>query len=191
MIPYCILAIENDDDREFMSSLYIDYKQLMYSEIRKIIKKDCDAEDIMQDVLEKLIDKIPLLRSRNRNQRINYIISACKFTSFNYIRDNSSHKESSFEDYLGLPDSNYDGHEIELRMIREEELETLRRVLPQMDIRTQCLLEGYYLLDKTVEELGIELNVKPDSVRMMLTRARKKVFEVMQKDIGLKHAEAP
>ena len=59
MIPYCILAIENDDDREFMSSLYIDYKQLMYSEIRKIIKKDCDAEDIMQDVLEKLIDKIP------------------------------------------------------------------------------------------------------------------------------------
>ena len=46
MIPYCILAIENDDDREFMSSLYIDYKQLMYSEIRKIIKKDCDAEDV-------------------------------------------------------------------------------------------------------------------------------------------------
>lgn len=191
MIPYCILAIENEDDREFMSSLYIDYKRLMYSEIRKIIKDDRDAEDIMQDVLEKLIDKIPLLRSRNRNQRINYIISACKFTSFNYIRDNSSKKELSFEDFLGLPDSDYDGHEIELRIIKEEELETLRRVLPQMDSRTRCLLEGYHFLDKTVEELGTELSVKPDSVRMMLTRAKKKIFEVLRKELDVKITEAP
>lgn len=191
MIPYCILAIENDDDRQFMTALYVEYKQLMYSVIRKIVKNDSDTEDIMQDVLEKLIDKLPLLRSRDRGQRINYIISACKFTSFNYLRDDASRKGSPFEDSPELSDTRYDGHQIELRMIKEEELEALRRVLPQMDTRTRCLLEGYYFLDKTVEELGAEWNVKPDSVRMMLTRARKKVFDVLQKDIGKKLAEAP
>lgn len=81
MIPYLTLTIEDDDDREFMSALYINYQRLMYSEIKKIVKNVQDAEDVMQTVLEKLIDKIPLLRSQKQNQLINYIFSACKFTA--------------------------------------------------------------------------------------------------------------
>lgn len=81
MIPYLILTIEDDDDREFISALYINYQRLMYSEIKKIVKNVQDAEDVMQTVLEKLIDKIPLLRSQKRNQLIKYIFSACKFTA--------------------------------------------------------------------------------------------------------------
>lgn len=191
MIPYCILVIEDDDDREFMTSLYIDYKNLMYSTIHKIVKGEDDSEDILQDVLEKLIDKIPLLRSRTRDQLVNYIISACKFTALNHIRDNGRRLETSFEDCLELPDSVNGGHEIELRIIKGEELEALRRVLPQMDLRTQCLLEGYYFLDRSIVELGQELRIKPDSVRMYLTRARKKAFELLQKDIGNEIAGSP
>lgn len=76
-------------------------------------------------------------------------------------------------------------------MIKDEELDALRRVLPQMSPRTQCLLEGYYLLDKPIAELGKELGIKADSVRMYLTRARKKVFELLQKDIGNEIAGSP
>lgn len=184
MIPYCILVIEDDDDREFMASLYTNYKQLMYSTIKQIIKKEQDTEDLMQDVLEKLIDKISLLRSRSRDQLVNYIISACKFTAFNHIRDSGSHPETPFEDCIEVSNQENDAHEVELHMIRGEELEALRRVLPQMDNRLQRLLEGYYFLEKPVSELGTELGIKPSSVRMYLTRARKKAFELLQKDIG-------
>ena len=37
MIPCCILAIENDDDKEFMIALYEDYKRLMFFEVGKIV----------------------------------------------------------------------------------------------------------------------------------------------------------
>jgi len=30
MIPLCILAIENDDDREFMTNIYNQYQRLIY-----------------------------------------------------------------------------------------------------------------------------------------------------------------
>jgi len=182
MIPYCILAIENDDDREFMTQLYLDYNRLMYREINKIIDRKQDQEDVMQSVLEKLIDKISLLRSRTRNQLVNYIISACKFTSFNFLRDNDSKRETVYEDDLTLPDATYSERDIELRMIEDEALETLRRVLPQLDLRTQCLLEGYYILEKPIAELAAELNIKPSSVRMSLTRARKKALDLLQKE---------
>lgn len=191
MIPYCILVIEDDDDREFMATLYTNYKQLMYSTIKQIIKTEQDTEDLMQDVLEKLIDKISLLRSRNRDQLVNYIISACKFAAFNHIRDSGSHSEISFDECIEFSDQENDGHEVELHMIKGEELEALRRILPQMDSRLQRLLEGYYFLEKPVTELGAELGIKPSSVRMYLTRARKKAFELLQKDIGTEITGSP
>ena len=190
MIPYCILILESDDDRKFMSSLYINYQRLMYSVIGKIIKNNQDVEDVMQTVLERLIDKISLLRSRNQDQLANYIISACKFTAYNYLRDNKNQRlEDSYYEYAALPDETQSGHEIELRMIKGEELETLRRILLQMEPRAQYLLKGYYFLEKSMEELGAELNIKPSSVRMSLTRARRQAFELLQKELGTDRAE--
>ena len=37
MIPYCILVIEDDDDRAFMEQLFVDYHRLMYHEIFKLV----------------------------------------------------------------------------------------------------------------------------------------------------------
>ena len=152
MIPCCILAIENDDDRDFMIDLYENYKQLMLSMVRKQVRNEHDVEDLTQDVLVKLIDKIALLRSRSRDQRVNYIISACKYTAFNHNRKRGSHPELFFETCGELNDPRYDEREIELRLA----------------------------------ELGEDLGIKPDSVRMYLTRARKKAFELMQEELEQK-----
>lgn len=40
MIPICILAIEDEDDRAFMENLYMSYQRLMYSTIRNIVRDD-------------------------------------------------------------------------------------------------------------------------------------------------------
>ena len=53
MIPYCILIIEDDSDREFMSKLYLSYNRLMYREIFKIVNDPWVTEDLMQEVLEQ------------------------------------------------------------------------------------------------------------------------------------------
>ena len=66
MIPFCILVIENDDDREFMTLLYIRYQRLLYKEIYEILKKPWNTEDVLQATLVKLIDKIPELRNKEQ-----------------------------------------------------------------------------------------------------------------------------
>lgn len=35
MIPFCILVIEDDDDRDFMTTLFIDYQRLLYKVIKQ------------------------------------------------------------------------------------------------------------------------------------------------------------
>lgn len=47
MIPYCILVIEDDDDRTFMEQLFVDYHRLMYHEIFKLVHDQWAAEDVI------------------------------------------------------------------------------------------------------------------------------------------------
>lgn len=184
MIPFVILAIENDDDRTFMEGLYRNYQRLMFSEIYKIVQDEWEAEDIMQTSLIKLIDKIPLLRSRSRNQLVNYIISTCKNTAYNYIRDKKNPMEGQLQEHMDYSSDESDDHSMELRIIREEELDCLARIWPKLDMRTCHILEGYYILEKPMSELGMELGIKPESVRMTLTRAREKAFQLLSEELG-------
>ena len=43
MLPLMIAAIEDEDDKAFMTWLYLQYRRLIYSEIQKIT--DDDVED--------------------------------------------------------------------------------------------------------------------------------------------------
>ena len=67
IIPYIILAIEDDGDREFMAWLYIQYQSLLYSEIIRIVQSSTDAEDVLHVNLiaeDLLIISLPLQRIR-------------------------------------------------------------------------------------------------------------------------------
>lgn len=56
----------------------------------------------------------------------------------------------------------------------------MSRIWTQLDERTRYLLEGYYILDLPATEMARELNIKPASLRMALTRARKTAYQLLQ-----------
>lgn len=180
MIPVYILAIENDSDRDFMTKLYEDYRRLMYAQIVKIVRDDIAAEDILQDVLVKLIDKIDELRGKPRDNLVNYIISACKNRSFNYLRDRKIGADVSWEFWTNLPDPRQNRDQMEILMMTKEDLSKLAQVWPMLDDRSRNVLERYYMEEKGVQEIGEELGIKSDSVRMALTRARRAALRLMQ-----------
>lgn len=182
MIPYCILVIDNDDDRAFMERLFVDYHRLMYHEIIKLVHDQWAAEDVMQSTLVRLIDKIPELRTKERDHLVNYIISASKNQARNYLRSLGRHATSNFQDCLDYEDSDTNGGEIELALIKKESMEKLACMWPQLDERTRYLLEGRYILNLSVEEMASSLDIKPASVRMALTRARKTAYHFLQSD---------
>ena len=73
-----------------------------------------------------------------------------------------------------------EGEAIELQVIKKEDLEALSRIWTQLDERTRYLLEGYYILNLPAAEMARELNIKPASLRMALTRARKTAYQLLQ-----------
>lgn len=177
MLPYVILAIENESDREFMSRLYTDYKLLMFSSIKKIINDQDVAEDLIQDVLVKLIEKIELLRDFEPKRLTSYVVTASKNHARNYIR--SLHRN----DVVSVDDLSYDPPStvvLEDLVVSKMLLERMLKGWPELPESVQELLERKYILFQSDEEIAMALGVKPGSVRMKLTRARKAALAMLE-----------
>lgn len=186
MIPYCILAIEDDDDRAFMEYLFLEYHRLMYSEIQKITHDAWITEDVMQSTLEKLIDKIALLRKLDRKRLVNYIITASKNTAINYLKKEKKVTVFSFDDCIDSPSEPYSdpiGEQLEQLEIKED-WQCLHKVWPKLDARSKYVLEGRYILEKTPEEMSKDLDIKVSSLRMALTRAKRIAKKLMLTELS-------
>ena len=138
MIPYCILVIEDDDDREFMTLLYIRYQRLLYKEIYEILKNSWNTEDILQAALVKLIDKIPELRQKERPQLIGYICAAARNTALNFLRAQDKIAPFSFEEYMIQSEPNEERRQMEEYMISKDEIDELVRRWSQLDDTGIC-----------------------------------------------------
>lgn len=180
MIPYAILAIEDESDREYMTSLYIEYHRLMYSEIKKLLSDKEAIEDVLQSTLVKLIDKISLLRRFDRTHLVNYIIVSCRNTARNELRYRSRHPAFSFDETFdgSEPDSAF--APIEEQILHTDSLARLAQVWDKLDERSRYLLEARYILEKTDADIAADLGIQAKSVRMALTRARKVARVLME-----------
>lgn len=49
MLPICILAIRDDDDRAYMTRLFVKYQRLMYRTIYDILGDKWATEDVLQN----------------------------------------------------------------------------------------------------------------------------------------------
>lgn len=174
MLPLIIAALEDEDDRAFMERLYLRYRRLIYSEVRKIVQNQDEAEDLMQTVVEKLICKVDLLRELEGRRLVSYVISAAKNTAQNFLRDRPPAAgvwEEQLADPAPMPEE---------AVLCREELSSLSKVWSALDERTRYLLSARYILNKSGREIAEDLQMPPDNVRMALVRARRKARQAMK-----------
>lgn len=180
-IPYIIAAIEDESDREFMEGLFLEYQRLMYYEIGRIIDDQWLVEDVLQTTLVKLINNLETIRGLPTRKLVNYIISACKNTALNQVRNRSRRRETFVSDWFETPDDISVESSPEQYVLRNEEYGLLAEVWDNLDERNKYLLRERYVLKRSYSEMAEELQVKPESVRMALTRARRTAAAQFQK----------
>ena len=180
MLPLCILAIEDESDREFMARIFVQYQWLMYRTIEDIVKDHWVAEDVVQATVEKLIDKMAKLKALEEKRLANYIITACRHNAYNELRYQSRHPIFSIDEEWDTDAGEHTVHSVEADLIRGEDLRRMAEIWDMLDPRNKFVLEARYILEKTDAEIAEELCIRPNSVRMVLTRARKQAYELMQ-----------
>lgn len=186
MIAYIIGALEDQGDRAFMENLYRNFERLMFSTARKYVQALPDQKDIVQDAMEKLIKKITTIRPMNRCALSCYIVYTVRSTSIDFLRKQKKGVERNTS--IDLSESS----ELEAitptlddLTILGERLALLQSQWPNLPEEDRILLEGKYVWGYTDQELAVKLKCQPSSIRMKLTRARRRAFEQMTEKEGM------
>ena len=183
MLALLTAAIENPDDREFMTQFYLEYERLMYATVRKRLTDPEAAKDIVQECVIRLIPKIPFLRRQERCIKASYVVSTVRNTTINYMRKQGRTDgrccslEEQEEQDMAIPEPSLDE-----RIMLAEQKERLMQIWSSLPEEDRLLLEGKYILGYTDAELADMLGCKKSSVRMKLTRARRRAFQLMTEE---------
>ena len=62
MLPICILTIQDEDDRAYMSRLFVQYHRLMYQCTYEVLDDKWATEDAVQTTLLRLIQYPAVIR---------------------------------------------------------------------------------------------------------------------------------
>lgn len=169
------------NDKAFFHEFYEGNKNFMFYIARKYASTQTDCEDIVQETTVRLIHNIPALRELTPNKAAKYIALTVRSVFMDFEKRKHGSRTVFLDDDMlealikaevliadGIPD-------ISARM----EVELLKRSLEPRD---WLVLEGKYILGYTQEELAPQLGVSPDSVRMILSRARANARKILQRD---------
>ena len=169
-----------DDDRQFILDLYRDFCRLMFFTAQKYLSDPLQQEEVVQESLRKLIEKVGTLRTLQPSVLASYIVATVRNTAISYLRAQAKCKEViSLEDLREEPASQ---DSMDEALILQEELAPLRAIWPQLSQEEQQLLED------SSAQLAQQLGYEPAHVRMKLTRARRKALKLMKKG-GSSHGQ--
>lgn len=182
MIVFTVPA-DNPDGTRFMRDLYRRYSRLMFSEALRRVSNPQDCEDIVQDAVESLCEKVDTLQRLPAAALPAYVVYTVRNKSINFLR----HQKVVCKHTVELED----GAEFEspapspedLAALREE-AEGLYRAWPLLPEEDRELLYRKYVLGQDNEELAEVFHCQRDSVRMRLTRARRRAAALMKGGSG-------
>lgn len=179
MILWIQETVQDPQDQEFILRLYQDHHRLMFFVANKSCSDPYDSEEVVQETLLKLIQKVGVLRGMDPNARLAYVSVAVRNTAYSMLRRKSADSKRLVplpeeRDTIPSPELS-----LEENMILLERKEKLLEIWDLLSPEDRFILEGRYLLQYSAVELAEELGCQPSTVRMKLTRARRRALRKM------------
>lgn len=170
---------KKQSDSDFALEFYEQYKGLMYRLALRLTGNRQNCEDLVQETLRLLLEKIDIIRKLEPAQREAYIVRTMRNYRINEIKRSKiiqmiptedEKMQRLLDDHVLCYGNPYDIlPRLEVVMLMEK-----------LSVEDRLLLDGWYLQGLSAEELADKLGCKPDSIRTKLSRARKRAFEIIK-----------
>ena len=169
--------VDDLNDRQFISDLYERYRRIMYNRAMHYLAVPQDADDLIQDCLEQLIKNVSTLRTLDDCALISYVVTTVRNTAINFAKHlevQSRHvyltdfEDEDPADSATLPED---------VLLSNEFSDAFTKAFATLSEGDQLLLRGKYELNLEDAELAVIFGCAPNSIRMKLTRARRRAVK--------------
>lgn len=177
-----IIALQSlgETDKGFVEKLYVTYEKKMLAMAQSIVGNRHDAEDVVNNVMLKVIENISNFRDKPDREIASQLYVYCKYASIDVYRKNARRAKGeihqtipSDEDIEAEIVSN--DHGTEELVITKETVQSVRIALTRLqdEYRDVILLRMIY--GYSSESSAKILNITPNAVNKRLARAKQKL----------------
>lgn len=178
MLSLFLFALREAEDLSFIGKLYIDYRYLVRSEIKKIYSDKNDIDDLVHDVFIKLIRHEQKLKEIETGKRASYIIKTTHTTVWKFLLKKS--KESFIIHIEELEKLADEACTLDKMILRIEEMEQYRPIYDAMKPKERMILKYKFDLEYTDQEIAEELDLSVNSVHVVVNRAKKSFAKLLE-----------
>lgn len=163
------------DKELFSSRLYDQYGKFVLKEAWKYCSNVQDVEDLTQEIWEKMSAKSETLQQYSHEQLCAYLAVSVRNQAVSSARKKKDKYSLDVVENITYNETDILDEYLD-REYKKNAFYKYWQLVPQP---SKELLERKYLLHETDQEIGHAMNMSPDSVRMALSRARKKAFATL------------
>ena len=168
--PFIFLMLENDEDRLFLEGIYLEYHRLLYAQALQITHSEVAAQDVVSDSLMALMKKINLLRTLPCNKLRAYLVTTVRHTAINLF---NRQKRERLADDVTLEELAGGGSGVDEALLSRAGVEAIKEAIKALPEREKEVMLMRYFRELSDEEIAAETGLRPVSVRVHLSRARK------------------
>lgn len=176
------VAIQNDDDREFIAELYRSKYKIWFKEAYELTQDSHAAEDIINDVFVKLFGKIDVLREIGCYKVTGYIVVSIRNTCKRYLKNKAKggYPVDFYNDdnMAKIPDS----FNTEKAVFNKLDLELIAKVLNKLTDPERDFLVKSYVEHLGDREIAAQTGMKYNNIRTYRCRLINKIKKLCSEE---------
>lgn len=167
-----ISQIETPEEMEKFLALYEKYKKSVYDVAYYYTKNKFDAEEVLQNVYEKIIRNLDTIEMDIPAKTKKLIQTISKHEALNLLKKKQREHCTSADVFDSLPDDGYSPYE---RAEVNDERRAILTSIKGLSEEDQMIFQYYYYHGKTSKEIAGIMNLNKDLVDKRLQRGRSKL----------------
>jgi RNA polymerase sigma-70 factor (ECF subfamily) len=177
VLPLAILLIENDEDRQFLTDLYLQNRQLMVKVASQFFRgNQAELEDAVSGAVERLCKKCDTLRQVECNKRPAYIVSTVRNVCLSRLREIARHRRTH-EDFTdadaieNIPDQT----DVQGMLFERVFAGDLLDAYPALNQRDRELIRLRHVDRMSYPEIAVQMGITENAARTAVSRARSRL----------------
>ena len=171
-----ITSVKRGNQADF--EIIIDrYKNKAFSLVKRILKNNMEAEEVLQDCFLKAFNALNSFRQESKFSTWFYrIVYNTAISKVSVKKRKIENEISSLEDHFNL-ESNYD-----YRVTESSDLSSfVNSMIEKLPANYSSVLSMFYLSEMSCEEISEAMNVSVSNVKVMLHRSRNALRDLILK----------